>query len=86
MLCIKFFYKTIFLIVFFMHKTILNLQNLENQISSKAQNLKLDYIPKIIAVSKTFSMEKIIPLIDYGQLDFGENKVQEALEKWSDIK
>jgi len=69
-----------------MHKTILNLQNLENQISSKAQNLKLDYIPKIIAVSKTFSMEKIIPLIDYGQLDFGENKVQEALEKWSDIK
>ena len=31
-------------------------------------------------------MEKIIPLIDYGQLDFGENKVQEALEKWSDIK
>ena len=86
MLCIKFFYKTIFLIVFFMHKTILNLQDLEKQINSKAQNLKLNYIPKIIAVSKTFSIEKIVPLIDYGHFDFGENKVQEALKKWSDIK
>ncbi len=69
-----------------MHKTVLNLQNLENQISSKAKNLKINYTPKIIAVSKTFSIEKIIPLIDYGHFDFGENKVQEALEKWSDIK
>ena len=69
-----------------MHKTILNLQDLEKQINSKAQNLKLNYIPKIIAVSKTFSIEKIIPLIDYGHFDFGENKVQEALKKWSDIK
>ena len=69
-----------------MHKTVLNLQNLENQISSKAKNLKINYTPKIIAVSKTFSIEKIIPLIDYGHFDFGENKVQEALKKWSDIK
>ena len=69
-----------------MHKTILNLQDLEKQINSKVQNLKLNYIPKIIAVSKTFSIEKIIPLIDYGHFDFGENKVQEALKKWSDIK
>ena len=43
-------------------------------------------MPKIIAVSKTFSMDKITPLIEYGHLDFGENKVQEAIEKWSDIK
>ena len=43
-------------------------------------------MPKIIAVSKTFSMDKIAPLIEYGHLDFGENKVQEAMEKWSDIK
>ena len=69
-----------------MHKTILNLQDLEKQINSKAQNLKLNYIPKIIAVSKTFSIEKIVPLIDYVHFDFGENKVQEALKKWSDIK
>ena len=42
--------------------------------------------PKVIAVSKTFSLDKILPLIDYGHLDYGENKVQEAIEKWSDIK
>ena len=43
-------------------------------------------MPKIIAVSKTFNLEKILPLIKYGHLDYGENKVQEALEKWTDIK
>ena len=42
--------------------------------------------PKIIAVSKTFTIDKIYPLIDYGHLDFGENKVQEAIEKWSVVK
>ena len=41
---------------------------------------------KIIAVSKTFPIENILPLIEHGHLDFGENKVQEALDKWSDIK
>ena len=43
-------------------------------------------IPKIIAVSKTFKIDHIKPLIEYGHLDYGENKVQEALEKWKDIK
>lgn len=43
-------------------------------------------IPKIIAVSKTFTIDKIKPLIEHGHLDFGENKVQEAVDKWSDIK
>ena len=41
---------------------------------------------KVIAVSKTFPIDEIIPLIEYGHKDFGENKVQEALDKWSDIK
>ena len=41
---------------------------------------------KIIAVSKTFTMDKILPLIEHGHIDFGENKVQEAIEKWTDIK
>ncbi len=41
---------------------------------------------KIIAVSKTFQIDRILPLIKYGHLDFGENKVQEAIEKWTDIK
>ena len=40
----------------------------------------------IVAVSKTFKLDKILPLIEYGHLDFGENKVQEALDKWSEIK
>lgn len=43
-------------------------------------------LPKIIAVSKTFKIDKILPLIDYGQTDFGENKIQEAVDKWTDIK
>jgi len=43
-------------------------------------------LPTIIAVSKTFSIDKIQPLISYGHLHYGENKVQEAIEKWSDIK
>ena len=50
-------------------------------------NLEInDRIPKLIAVSKTFKIDHILPLIEYGHLDYGENKVQEALEKWSDIK
>ena len=42
--------------------------------------------PKIIAVSKTFPLEHIKPLIDYGHDHFGENKVQEATVKWSEQK
>ena len=42
--------------------------------------------PKIIAVSKTFKINQILPLIEYGHIDYGENKVQEAVEKWSQIK
>ena len=47
---------------------------------------KLNNLTKIIAVSKTFPIDKILPLIEYGHLDFGENKVQEAVDKWTDIK
>ena len=48
--------------------------------------MKINKSPKIIAVSKTFKLDRIMPLIEYGHKDFGENKVQEALEKWSAIK
>jgi hypothetical protein len=44
------------------------------------------FCPKIIAVSKTYEMNNILPLIKYGHEDFGENKVQEALLKWKHIK
>ena len=69
-----------------MHLTVQNLVNIKAEINSNLSNQKNHKVPKIIAVSKTFSMDKITPLIEYGHLDFGENKVQEAMEKWSDIK
>ena len=50
------------------------------------ENLEVFNLPKIIAVSKTFKMDKILPLIDHGHVDFGENKIQEAVDKWTDIK
>ena len=69
-----------------MHQIVQNLINIKKEINSNLSNQKNHKIPKIIAVSKTFGMDKILPLIEYGHLDFGENKVQEAIEKWSDIK
>ena len=69
-----------------MHQIVQNLINIKEEINSNLSNQKNHKIPKIIAVSKTFGMDKILPLIEYGHLDFGENKVQEAIEKWSDIK
>ena len=49
-------------------------------------SLKLDKPVNIIAVSKTFPLDYIQPLIDHGHIHFGENKVQEAFSKWSNIK
>ena len=46
----------------------------------------INILPKIIAVSKTHSMSSILPLINHGHLDYGENKVQEAIDKWTEIK
>ena len=66
-----------------MHNTVQNLINIKNKI--KENNQSYNAI-KIIAVSKTFSIEKVMPLINYGHRDFGENKVQEAIEKWQEIK
>ena len=67
-----------------MHKIINNLE----EIKLKSNQLKSDLQKKIkiIAVSKTFLIEDIEPLIEYGHEDFGENKIQEAVNKWSDIK
>ena len=66
-----------------MHNTVKNLIYIEELIKSKANH---DELAKIIAVSKTFPIENILPLIEHGHLHYGENKVQEALDKWSDIK
>ena len=69
-----------------MHNSVQNLINTKNIIKSKLDDLKINKLPKIIAVSKTFKIDKILPLVEYGHLDYGENKVQEALDKWSEIK
>ena len=65
-----------------MHHTVKNLLNVVNNINQ----LNINNNPKIVAVSKTFKIDKILPLIEYGHVDFGENKVQEAVEKWTPIK
>jgi pyridoxal phosphate enzyme (YggS family) len=69
-----------------MHDTVKNLLNIENNIKINLKKFNNNNIIKIIAVSKTFKIDKILPLIGYGHTDFGENKVQEAAEKWADIK
>ena len=66
-----------------MHKSINNLVLIETELKAKLHNF--DKI-KIVAVSKTFAPDDILPLINHGQIHFGENKVQEAVEKWTNIK
>ena len=65
-----------------MHNVVNNLIT----IKEKLQLNNSEKIPNIIAVSKTFSISDISPLINFGHIHFGENKVQEAIEKWTDIK
>merc|ERR1712078_135769 len=69
-----------------MHNTVKNLLDVENNINTHLNKLNINNNPKIVAVSKTFKIDKILPLIEYGHIDYGENKVQEAVEKWSEIK
>lgn len=57
--------------------------SIQSELKSRSD---LDYETNIIAVSKTFSMDVIKPLIEYGHLHYGENKVQEAVRKWTEIK
>ena len=69
-----------------MHKTVKNLLDIKNNIKVNLDELKINYYPKIIAVSKTFKIDQVFPLIEHGHIDFGENKVQEAVEKWTELK
>jgi len=69
-----------------MHNTVKNLLNIQNNIKTYLNEMNINNYPRVIAVSKTFTIDKILPLIDYGHVDFGENKVQEAIEKWTEIK
>ena len=69
-----------------MHNTVRNLLNIENNIKIHLNKLNINNNPKIVAVSKTFKIDKILPLIEHGHINYGENKVQEAVEKWTEIK
>ena len=69
-----------------MQTPVQNLITIKKKIDNRLNDLGKSKSPKIIAVSKTFPIDKIHPLIDHGHLDFGENKVQESVDKWSDIK
>ena len=69
-----------------MHNTTKNLLDIENNIKVYLNKLNINNNPKIVAVSKTFKIDKILPLIEHGHIDYGENKVQEAVEKWTEIK
>jgi PLP dependent protein len=70
-----------------MHQSIINLNNINEKIkNTKEKNLNFSKKPILIAVSKTFNIEDINPLVDFGHIHFGENRVQEALDKWTKIK
>ena len=70
-----------------MHNSVNTLITIQEELKLKiVDNIKKFRIPKIIAVSKTFKINNILPLINYGHDHFGENKVQEATEKWEDIR
>jgi len=79
--------KIVFFKIINMHHTVSNLIEIKNKIKDKINLLSLDpYNPRVIAVSKTFKTQDILPLLNFGHGDFGENKVQEALSKWPKLK
>jgi len=67
-----------------MHDSVSNLIEIQKEIQSKINN-SINF-PEIIAVSKTYPLTNILPLINFGHLHFGENKVQETIEKWQNVK
>jgi pyridoxal phosphate enzyme (YggS family) len=69
-----------------MHSSIKKYEDIIRLIKLKIEDQNKNKFPKIIAVSKTFALDNILPLIEYGHLDYGENKVQEAIDKWTEIK
>ena len=69
-----------------MHESVQKLLYIEKLVKSKIADSDNSKALTIIAVSKTFPLEKIMPLINHGHKDYGENKVQEALDKWSNVK
>ena len=70
-----------------MHNVVNKIISIKNEIQQKINLIhEINYNPNIIAVSKTFPMNEILPLINDEHVHFGENKVQEAVDKWTDVK
>ena len=70
-----------------MHNIVNKIISIKNEIQQKIkESQEINYNPNIIAVSKTFPMSEILPLINNEHVHFGENKVQEAIDKWTDVK
>ena len=69
-----------------MHTSLQKLNLVKNKVNEIITQKQLKTKPKIIVVTKTFPLNKIIPLIENGHIHFGENKIQEAENKWAEIK
>ena len=69
-----------------MHTVVKRLNLVKNKVKEIINKKQLKTIPQIVAVSKTFSLKEIIPLLEMGHSHFGENKIQEAENKWIDVK
>ena len=69
-----------------MHDAIERLNSVKNEINEIIDKKQLKTSPEIIAVTKTFSLDKITPLLKSGHVHFGENKIQEAEAKWPNIR
>ena len=69
-----------------MHSTLKQLEFVQNKINEIINTKQLKTKPKIIVVTKAFPIKNIVPLLEYGHIHYGENKIQEAEEKWTDIR
>tara|TARA_B110000438_G_scaffold233038_1_gene228958 strand:- start:2174 stop:2839 length:666 start_codon:yes stop_codon:yes gene_type:complete len=69
-----------------MHSTVEKLNLIKKEINEIVNKKQLKISPQIIVVTKTFPMEKITSLLNFGHNHFGENKIQEAEKKWSELK
>ena len=69
-----------------MHTCVQRLNFVKNKVKEIISRKQLKTIPQIIAVTKSFPLSKIIPLLEMGHIHFGENKIQEAESKWLDVK
>ena len=69
-----------------MHATLEKLNRVKNKVNEIISKKQLKTKPKIVVVTKTFPLNKILPLLENGHIHYGENKIQEAENKWIDTK